>query len=268
MTQEITTKLTNEQLKFWKENSYIHIPQLFKDRIDELSGWINEISNWRPSMNEWMCYFEMDNPSQLSRVENFIPYHEGMKDVFTGTTIINLISELMGEQAVLYKERINFKSPGGGPHAAHQDGVAYEQGENAAFDAEINPYLSILISVDEATEENGCLQVVPNWPVDNLEILPMEAPYAEYPHYMKIKQQIEDKLVWKKLITQPGDALIFTERLPHRSEPNDSDKTRRIIYGVYNPLSDGDKREKYYQDKRNNPNDARYMVGNPHAPSN
>lgn len=269
MTQVNTQLLTEEQVKFWKKNSYIHIPGLFKERINELSHWIEEISNWKPDFDKWMSYYEMDNPSQLSRIENFIPYHEGMKEIFTGQTIINLISELMREPAILYKERINFKSPGGGPHAAHQDGVAYEQGENSAFDPNITPYLSILVSVDEATKENGCLQVVPNWPLDSLEIIPMEAPFPERPEYMKIKQSIEDSLTWKKLPTKPGDALIFTERLPHRSEPNLSDKTRRIIYGVYNPLSDGgDKREKYYADKRKNPNDARYMVGNPHAPSN
>ncbi|UXX78712.1 phytanoyl-CoA dioxygenase family protein [Reichenbachiella carrageenanivorans] len=268
MLKTISKALTKEQLQFWNENSYIHIPSLFKERVNEMSQWIDEISNWESSMDQWMCYYEMDNPKQLSRVENFIPYHAGMKEIFTGSTIIDLITELMDEQAILYKERINFKSPGGGPHAAHQDGVAYEQGANASFDPNIKPYLSILVSVDEATEENGCLQVVPNWPLDTLEIIPMEAPYPDKPHYMKMKQSVEDSLTWKKLPTQPGDALIFTERLPHRSEPNHSDKTRRIIYGVYNPLSDGDKREKYYADKRKNPNDARYMVGNPHAPSN
>ncbi|MEO9967204.1 MAG: phytanoyl-CoA dioxygenase family protein [Reichenbachiella sp.] len=265
MTQTITSKLTDVQKKFWTQNSYLHIPGLFKDRVNEMSQWIDDMSKWEQSINKWMCYYEMDRPEQLSRIENFIPYHPGMKDIFTGDTIINLISELMGEQAVLYKERINFKSPGGGPHAAHQDGVAYEQGKNAAFDPDINPYLSILISIDEATEQNGCLQVVPEWPVENLDILPMESPFPDRPDYMKIKQDLEDELTWRKLPTQPGDALIFTERLPHRSEPNLSDLTRRIIYGVYNPLSAGDKREQYYLDKRKNPNDPRYMVGNPHA---
>lgn len=268
MTQTITTKLTESQKKFWSENSYLHIPGLFRDRVKEMGKWMDEISNWEQGLDQWLCYYEMDNPSQLSRIENFIPYHQGMKEVFTGPTVVDLISELMGEQAILYKERINFKSPGGGPHAAHQDGVAYEQGENAAFDPNIKPYLSILVSIDEATEENGCLQVVPDWPVDHLEILPMEAPFPDRPDYMKIKQTVEDKLTWQKLPTKPGDALVFTERLPHRSEPNLSDKTRRIMYGVYNPISDGDKREKYYKDKRKNPNDPRYMVGNPHAPSN
>jgi ectoine hydroxylase-related dioxygenase (phytanoyl-CoA dioxygenase family) len=65
--------------------------------------------------------------------------------------------------------------------------------------------------------------------------------------------------------TKPGDVIIFTERLPHRSTLNQTNESRRIIYGVYNPAIEGDKRAKYYDDKRQNINDARYLVGNPHA---
>lgn len=39
-----------------------------------------------------------------------------------------VVSSLMGEKAVLYKDPINFKLLGGGAHAAHQDGVACESG--------------------------------------------------------------------------------------------------------------------------------------------
>jgi len=257
--------LTENQRQFWRDNSYLHFSGFFASQVDDLSKWVNEVSQWESRMDQWMCYYEMDNPTQLSRIENFLPYHQQLSDLITGDHIINLISSLMGEEAVLYKERITLKSPQGGPHAAHQDGVAYEQGENESFDSSLSPYISILISVDEATKYNGCLQVVPDWPLDDLKILPMEAPFPDKPQYMKMKQTVEDELTWKMLPTKPGDVLLFTERLPHRSAPNLSNNTRRIIYGVYNPLSLGDKREKYYRDKRQDPNDARYMVGNPHA---
>ncbi|MFY0627120.1 MAG: phytanoyl-CoA dioxygenase family protein [Reichenbachiella sp.] len=259
-------QLTSDQLDFWNNNSYLHISGLFRDQVDEMSSWINDIANWGKSDSEWINYFEMDAPTQLSRVENFVPNHKGFSNIFQGEIVLGLMAQLMSEEAVLYKERINFKSPGGGPHAAHQDGVAYEQGENIQFDPNTKPYLSILVSVDDATSENGCLEVVPNWPIDDLQILPMEAPIKYNPKYMKIQQSVEDELEWIKLPTRPGDVLIFTERLPHRSMANLSHSTRRIIYGVYNPLSMGDKRRQYYIDKRNNPHDSRYMVGNPHAP--
>lgn len=258
-------KFTEDQKTFWNQNSYILIKDLFKNEIDEITNWVQEIKSWKDDSSKWISSYEMDDSSKLSRRENVIPYHLGLANLLAGDKMINLINELLGVPTYLYKERINFKLPGGGPHAAHQDGVAYEYGGKHRFDAETIPYISILISVDKATSENGCLEIVPNWNMDNLDILPMEAPIPEKPYYTKMKQSVEDKLEWKQIPTDPGDMLIFTERLPHRSKPNFSNNTRTILYGVYNPASEGAKREQYYDMKKENPNDARYLVGNPHS---
>lgn len=260
-------KLTEEQLKFWEHNSYIVFKGLFAKQIVDISSWIEEVAGWPQDMSKWLSFYEMSDSSKLSRIENFIPYHQGLAGIINGPEVLGIVDELMGEKAVLYKERINFKPPGGGAHAAHQDGVAYESGGLRQFDPGATPYISVLISVDAATVENGCFEVVQNWPLSNLDILPMERPYPHAPNFSKIAQQVEDDLNWVQLETEPGDVVFFTERLPHRSKTNRSDKSRRILYGVYNPLKEGDKREKYYADKRANINDARYMVGNPHAPS-
>ena len=227
---------------------------------------VDEVASWKDDYSKWLRFYEMDDPAKLSRVENFIPYHEGLKEILNGQKMVNLVSELMGTEAVLYKERINFKYPNGGAHSAHQDGVAYEQGMKLQFDPDSAPYISFLISIDKATESNGCLEAVPDWPVEKLDILPMEQPYPEHPNFSKISQEVEDSLEWIKLPTEPGDVIFFTERLPHRSQKNLSDTSRRILYGVYNPLSEGDKREEYFAAKKSNINDKRYMVGNPHAP--
>ncbi|MBV6646816.1 MAG: phytanoyl-CoA dioxygenase family protein [Cyclobacteriaceae bacterium] len=258
------SQLSSQQHDFWKRNSYLVLDGMFGSKMDKISSWVDETYQWPVEYSKWLKFFEMDDKSKLSRIENFVPFHNGLADVLNGKELLGIISELMGCDAVLYKDRINFKQPGGGAHTAHQDGVAYEQGDAQSFDP-TTPYISALISVDEATAENGCLQVVPNWPLDKLEILPMEKPLKHAPGYSKISQSTEDALVWKKLHTKPGDLVIFTERLPHRSTSNQSGKPRRILYGVYNPLSEGDKRAKYFNDKRLNINDARYMVGNPHA---
>ena len=52
--------------------------------------------------------------------------------------------------------------------------------------------------------------------------------------------------------TKPGDSIFFDCYTPHRSEPNLTNKPRRILYLTYNKLADGDYREKYYEDKYNN----------------
>lgn len=261
------TNLSTDQLKFWKENSYLVFKGLLADQIGEVSGWVDEILQWPEDMSKWMTFYEMNDPEKVSRVENFVPYHKGVGSTLLNEELRGTVSQLMGEEAILYKDRINFKPSGGGAHSAHQDGVAYESGALAEFDKETSPYISILVGIDGADSHNGCFEVVSNWPLSNYSILPMENPDPEHPNFSKITQKAEDSLDWIQIDTDPGDVILFTERLPHRSGTNNSNDRRRILYGVFNPISEGDKREKYYEDKRKNLNDARYMIGNPHAPS-
>lgn len=261
-------QLTDSDKKFWKENSFLVIRGLFKNEIESISSWVDETKKWPQDISKYLHFYEMKDPSSLSRIENFVPYHRNLGQILLSKEITALISELMGEKAILYKDRINFKPPGGGAHSAHQDGVAYESGSLRAFEKDSVPYISILIGIDRATIENGCFEVVNGWKFDNTEILPMESPDPEHPNFSKISKDEEEKLQWIPIETEPGDVIIFTERLPHRSASNNSNTSRRILYGVYNPASYGDKRELYYSEKRKKPNDPRYMVGNPHAPVN
>lgn len=258
-------EFTNEHIEFWKSHSYLHLRGFYSEYCTRLGQWVDDVGAWPRDPSRWMRYYERDKPSQLSRIENFIPYHRNLAEILGGKVTLDLISKLLGEPALLYKERINFKYPGGGAHEAHQDGVAYEKGGDQKFDPLVLPYISILISVDQATSENGCLEIVPHWSLNRLEILPMEAPIPSMPQYTKMAQQVEHSLEWKKIPTEPGDVILFTERLPHRSSANLSSTTRRVLYGVYNPQSEGDLREAYYERKRKNLDDPRYLVGNPHA---
>jgi 2-aminoethylphosphonate dioxygenase len=257
-------ELTEEQLQFWRDNSYLVVPGLFAPQAGDLSRWVDEVASWEDEgQKKWLTFREKDRPTQLSRRENFVPFHKGLAEVLNGEPVLSMVSQLMGERALLYKDRLNFKYPGGGPHWSHQDGVAYEQGDNAQFDPESIPYSSVLVCVDRMDESNGCLQVV-SWPYDRLDILPMES-LPDRPDIRKMKQEVEDRLDWQPVIGNPGDALIFTERVPHRSGPNNSSNSRRNLYGVYNPASLGDKRVAYFDEKRADPDNPRYLVANPHA---
>jgi len=64
---------------------------------------------------------------------------------------------------------------------------------------------------------------------------------------------------------EPGDAVLFTSFLPHRSGPNRSVTPRRLIYAVYNAAAEGDLRAAYFATKQADPNRAQYFVGNPFA---
>jgi len=50
--------------------------------------------------------------------------------------------------------------------------------------------------------------------------------------------------------TKPGDLVFFDCYVPHASEPNMSDRIRRLYFATYNRLSEGDHLVRYYADKR------------------
>ena len=130
--------------KDWKNNNYLKVSGFFSDdEVTALQEWVRDIEGRKPTHDKWMHHFEATpDGTRLSRSENFVPYHAGLEKLLTGGKVLDVVSELMGEQAVLYKEKINYKHPGGGGYAPHQDAPAYEF---------VTFHITCLISVDPAT---------------------------------------------------------------------------------------------------------------------
>ena len=80
-----------------------------------------------------------------------MPFHEGLRALLTTGPMLDAASALLGEPAVLYKEKINYKLPGGAGYAPHQDAPAYRFVER---------HVSCMVAVDDALIDNGCLEVV------------------------------------------------------------------------------------------------------------
>ena len=220
--------------KDWKNNGYLKIPTFFSAaEVNDLQGWASEISGWESTPDKWMHHYESTpDGARLSRSENFVPYHTGMKDTVTGGKVLDVVSELMEEPAVLYKEKINYKYPGGGGYAAHQDAPAYEF---------VNYHITCLISVDSATPESGCLYFASGRHQEGFIALDEKGCVAP---------ETALTMEWVAVPTDPGDVLLFGSYIPHKSPTNRSNQPRRIIYLTYNANSQGDWREQYYADKR------------------
>ena len=218
----------------WNANGYLKISGFFSAaEVDALQAGITEISGWAPVPDKWMHHYEVTpDGARLSRSENFVPYHAGMRATVTGGKVLAVVSELMAEPAVLYKEKINYKYPGGGGYAAHQDAPAYEF---------VNYHITCLVSVDAATPESGCLYFAPGRHQEGFIALDEKGC---------VSPETAATLAWVAVPTEPGDILLFGSYIPHKSPTNRSNRPRRIIYLTYNARSQGDWREQYYVDKR------------------
>lgn len=198
--------------------------------VASLRRWIDEVADW-PDGGGWLHHREMtDGGPKLCRSENLIPYHDGLRSLLTEGPLPAIASALLDEPAVLYKEKVNYKLPGGAGYAPHQDAPAYPF---------VASHVSSMVAVDDATVDNGCLEVASGW---HHELLPTDDAGC-------IRGDISEGLEWAAVEVLAGQTLWFHSRTPHRSGPNTSSSARRAIYPTYNASSEGDLREAYYREK-------------------
>ena len=106
-----------------------------------------------------------------NRIENFYPYHPGFKAIFDGDKLLGRVSDLLGEPAVLFKDKINFKLAGGDGFKPHQD-------QQAGWSVYASLFVTALVAIDDATEANGCLELAAGHHTRGL-IGPEWAPLSE-----------------------------------------------------------------------------------------
>lgn len=204
--------------------------------MNEVGRWTDELQAAPEAKGRHWVYREPSRrdpgTSIVQRIENFCPFHAGYDRFIRCGRLIELVAAVLGEPAVLFKEKINFKMPGGAGFKAHQD-------QQAGWSRYAPLFVTALVSIDAATIENGCLEIAAKWQRQGMigeEWKPLdEAAVAE--------------LGMKPVVTAPGDVILFDSFVPHASADNLTDRQRRVLYLTYNRLSDGDHRADYYRHK-------------------
>ncbi|KAL0136294.1 hypothetical protein V8B55DRAFT_1538143 [Mucor lusitanicus] len=105
--------LSKQQVDSYHKDGYLLIPDFFSaDEHATLEAY------WK-----WMQYYEINT--------NFTPFHDGMASYVNSPRLLQVIKELYGEDYNLYKEKVNYKLPGGGGFPAHQDFKAFRFGQSS-----------------------------------------------------------------------------------------------------------------------------------------
>jgi ectoine hydroxylase-related dioxygenase (phytanoyl-CoA dioxygenase family) len=226
--------LTFDQIDSFCNTGYLVAPNAFSaDAMASIERWAREVEAMPEESGKHWIYWEesQTNPGKkiVCRIEKIKDYHAGFADL---TEILKgPVDQLLGEQSQLFKEKINFKKPGGDGFKPHQD-------SQAGWDTYADLFISVLVCIDEATIENGCLQIVGG-----------EHSKGLYDPWEPIPDEEMAKMDVIPVPTKPGDVIFFDSFAPHSSEPNHTDKTRRIYFATYNKACAGDHHEAYYQDK-------------------
>ena len=233
--------LTELQIKKYQDDGFLLLKKFFsKEEMEPVIKSINKFSE--VSYNFWevgkeMVYYETSNENEneriLCRVEKYVDYHPEFQKLASSNKILSALQDLMGGPCVLFKDKINFKRPGAGGFRPHQD-------VQARWDDFVKYTMSIMISTDQSTPENGCLEVAPRQHKRGI-IGKYDKPLAG---------DDLNGMKFEMVPTEIGDVLFFDHFTPHQSKSNNSDKPRSNIYLTYNLLSEGDHRNEYLNRKK------------------
>lgn len=225
-----------------------------KDIFDKkfISDVISEIDNAKNTIK----YF--DNNKNLRRVEKL--YDKGNSLSLLNKKISMILNDVLNEEFTIFKDKFNAKPPGGGGFFAHYDGIfkftnQYNNKKNGWYEYG-NFFVSALVALDNCNEKNGTIEI-------------SDAHKGDFDTLLKntkndgtpaIKKEIEDKTEFKLINLEIGDLLIFLHTCPHRSNKNNSNENRRIIYYTYTPKKYGSKYEQYFKDKESSKNNSKALL--------
>jgi len=233
--------LSELQIKEFHERGFIVLRGFFDaDTVSRLSSWLDELSRKAPAEGSEAKYYEkspISNEDLLVRAEYLLGEHNPEETrLLLNETTLSCLEDLLGEPAVLFKEKANYKLPGCRPDKLHQDQAA---GWNTYADF----FITMAIVIDENRKENAAISFMCSGNYDKSlmteEWKPLtmdDPPYQPADEYMLLE-------------AQPGDVVFFDSYVPHGSPANTSDSQRRNLYLTFNKASDGDLRQQYYEDK-------------------
>jgi len=238
----ILRTLSDHEVDQWNQNGYLIVGNVFSaDETEALSDEAWRLTHQRDLIDKrnLRCRFQQTHDDVDCLWETFDPVIDisPLCNQFAhDSRLLDILHDLYGEPACLFKDKLIFKQPGTKGYELHQDWIGWPGFPQS--------FLTVLILIDAACEQNGCTEVFPGYH-HNGPLTPEDGEYHRLP------EDTVDESTVVKLALEAGDIAIFDGFTPHRSAANLSDSWRRQLYLSYNCQSDGgDLRDAHYEQFR------------------
>jgi hypothetical protein len=198
-------------------------------QLGALRTWTDEIEAWPTGSHVWGHYAEHTAAGpRICRTENVSVCHAGIASFVTGA-LADCAADALGEAVTAFKDKINYKQPGGAGFSTHQDKLAYPG---------VDRVMSILVAIDDCSLESGCLFLAEG--VD--EVLPVDERGV-------VRDDVASGLDWFAVELAAGDAVCLDGLAPHYSGANRGSSPRRVLVASYAPTTEGYERAHYYEER-------------------
>ena len=219
-------------LEAYHKDGYYVLRNVFTEvEMELLKQEIKRLCRQYPELITFENAVDGSNRKVMHKISNFLECSRVLMETAQSEYFLSVISALFGEEAILCTDKINFKQPGGRGFLPHQD-------MSGIWQKYMTNIISIFISCEKASIENGCLQIAPG-----------EHRKGIMSDYMQpIEAAAAQALVFDKLETAPGDVIVFDGFAPHQSSPNYSTMGRSAILFTYNKAAEGNFRPQFMKD--------------------
>ncbi|SDW34302.1 phytanoyl-CoA dioxygenase family protein [Paenibacillus sp. CF384] len=230
-------RLNEEQLEFYKRHHYVHLPNvvpeqalLLAERI--ISKWVDDlVEAWSEQKLITDKKQELDFQHRLVQI-----WHDAgkpkygrsprrdlvgrdMYNFLKDPALLDIAQQLLETEDVsvhgIFNARPKLPDQKWTDTPWHQDAQYYRDAENTHV-------VSIWMPLQRVTEFNSCLQIAPGFFDRTL----LDGVIDEETNFLGLKREDAAKLTALSVEMQRGDALCFTQLLPHRALPNQSDAVR------------------------------------------
>jgi ectoine hydroxylase-related dioxygenase (phytanoyl-CoA dioxygenase family) len=218
--------LTAGQVRQHEEQGYLVVPRLFSS--EEVAALREHYMRLRERGTYPGDFAGVDPTSAdpLKRFPRMIHMHR-WDDVslrwMIDARLNACLTQLLGVEPFAVQTMLYFKPPGARGQALHQD--------QYYLCTEPGTCMAAWLTLDDADEENGCMQVVPG--SHRLPVLCTEAADIRV-SFTDIQVPVPDSVPVAPVPMKAGDVLFFNGSLIHGSYPNTSkDRFRRALIGHY-----------------------------------
>jgi phytanoyl-CoA hydroxylase len=224
-----------DERRFYHEHGYLSVRRAFDvgEVAAAVDGLLHLLSGGRPDFRGlmveaagrelWPTLPTEQRQDYVRKLHDFVAFEPRLRAISHHPVLLAAVQRLLGDRPpVMFQDMALLKPPRLGREKPwHQD--------HAYFNYPLGtPIVGVWIALDEATVENGCMQLLPGRHREGPKI-----------HFSKRDWQICDReTLGQESVAAPlppGGLLFFDGLLPHGTPHNDSPNRRRALQFHYAP---------------------------------
>jgi ectoine hydroxylase-related dioxygenase (phytanoyl-CoA dioxygenase family) len=220
-----------EQQAYYADQGYLVFPELLSaSELSDLRAALAEVLRESEGLTESNDKFSItqtdDGKYSVRRIFNPIAHHQVFHDLIFNSKILDAVENLIGPNIQLHHTKLNLKPPSSreARFEWHQD---YPFFPHTNFDL-----LAVMIYLDDSTEENGCITIVPGshkWGPRNH----LFAKDGAFSSQLEDKSVVEDPTRWLKVPVPAGGMELHHCNMLHSSTANRGTRPRSAMIIQY-----------------------------------